>query len=72
MSSRSHEDSGSGQLLNTSELAAVLGRSRGFVRRLADRRIIPFIRPTGGDRFFEKAKVLAALEKIETKEISRE
>jgi excisionase family DNA binding protein len=57
--------------LNLKEMAGLLGKSSDYVRRMAQKRIIPCIKLPGQDRIFEKEKVIAALARFEVKEVGR-
>jgi excisionase family DNA binding protein len=65
-------EANSARYCNRKELAAYLGKSPAHITKLAAKRVIPSIRVPGSARMFEKEKVVAALERFQTKEIGHE
>jgi hypothetical protein len=55
----------------TDELAAFIGKSPAYVRKLAREKIIPFVKLPGRDKLFDRVKVLEALARFEVREIGR-
>jgi len=55
----------------TDELAAFLGKSPSYIRKLAREKIIPYIKLPGRDKLFDREKVVDALARFEIKEIGR-
>jgi hypothetical protein len=50
------------KLVRAGEIAAVTGLPVGFISRLANRKVIPSVRPVpSGNRYFEIRKVMASL-----------
>ena len=62
---------GNRRYLNAKQLAEYLGKSPDYIARAVKKRLIPFIKPPGGARIFEREKVDVALSRFEHTEIGR-